>query len=123
MDPTQCYLEMYEAMRAGDLRTARERALALRDWLSRGGFPPANYSRQKFMSIWRTFCDALRESQSRSDSHTDQFCSRSHRVLFEVLGWHATGPRYVHHLASSTNDVRIARRCLAKLCSCPYGSH
>jgi hypothetical protein len=44
MDPTQCYLEMYEAMRAGDLITARERALALRNWLSRGGFSPPNYS-------------------------------------------------------------------------------
>lgn len=44
MDPTQCYLEMYEAMRTGDLHTARERALALREWLDRGGFPPPNYS-------------------------------------------------------------------------------
>ena len=44
MDPTQCYLEMYEAMRQGDLTTARERALALKDWLDRGGFSPPNYS-------------------------------------------------------------------------------
>lgn len=44
MDPTQCYLEMYEAMRHGDLATARERALALKSWLDRGGFYPPNYS-------------------------------------------------------------------------------
>ena len=44
MDPTQCYLEMYEAMQAGDLHLARERAVALRGWLDQGGFPPSNYS-------------------------------------------------------------------------------
>ena len=44
MDPTQCYLEMYAAMQAGDFVTARERALALREWLDRGGFYPPTYS-------------------------------------------------------------------------------
>lgn len=44
MDPTQCYLEMFAAMQAGDLVTARERALDLRDWLDRGGFSPPNYN-------------------------------------------------------------------------------
>jgi hypothetical protein len=44
MDPTQCYLEMFEAMQDGDFATARERALALRDWLHGGGFYPPNYS-------------------------------------------------------------------------------
>ncbi len=44
MDPTVCYLEMYEAMKEGDLITARERALALREWLARGGFHPPNYT-------------------------------------------------------------------------------
>lgn len=44
MDPTQCYLEMFAAMQAGDFATARERALALRDWLRKGGFSPPNYS-------------------------------------------------------------------------------
>jgi hypothetical protein len=42
MDPTQCYLEMFEAMQDGDFATARERALALRDWLDGGGFYPPN---------------------------------------------------------------------------------
>jgi hypothetical protein len=44
MDPTQCYLEMMNAMRDGDFVAARERALALRDWLDRGGFYPPKYS-------------------------------------------------------------------------------
>ena len=44
MDPKQCYLEMLAAMQSGDLATARERALALRDWLARGGFCPPNHS-------------------------------------------------------------------------------
>ena len=42
MDPTQCYLEMIAAMQAGDRATAREHALALREWLDRGGFSPPN---------------------------------------------------------------------------------
>ena len=44
MDPTQCYLEMFAAMQQGDYVTARERALALKQWLGRGGFSPANYN-------------------------------------------------------------------------------
>jgi hypothetical protein len=35
---------MFHAMREGDLAKARERAVALRDWLKRGGFYPPNYS-------------------------------------------------------------------------------
>jgi len=45
MDPTTCYLEMFEAMRDGDQKTARERALALREWLAKGGFYPSRYSK------------------------------------------------------------------------------
>jgi hypothetical protein len=44
MDPSVCYLEMQEAMQHGDHHIARERALALRDWLDRGGFYPPRYS-------------------------------------------------------------------------------
>jgi hypothetical protein len=47
MDPTQCYLEMFTAMQGGDLVTAREHALALRDWLTKGGFSPPGYSPTK----------------------------------------------------------------------------
>ena len=45
MDPTTCYLEMYEAMRDGDHEAARERALALREWLHKGGFYPPRYTK------------------------------------------------------------------------------
>lgn len=44
MDPTQCYLEMFEAMNQSDFDTARERAISLRDWLESGGFYPPNYT-------------------------------------------------------------------------------
>ena len=40
MDPTKCYFEMHAAMNAGDLVSGRERALALKEWLDRGGFYP-----------------------------------------------------------------------------------
>ena len=43
MDPTTCYLEMYEAMKKKDFETAREHALNLQRWLKSGGFYP-NYS-------------------------------------------------------------------------------
>jgi hypothetical protein len=51
MDPTQCYLEMFAAMRDGDLFTARQHALALQDWLHRGGFFPPNYSPHYFPQV------------------------------------------------------------------------
>lgn len=45
MDPTTCYLEMYEAMRHDDHEAAREKALALREWLDKGGFYPPRYTK------------------------------------------------------------------------------
>lgn len=45
MDPTTCYLEMYEAMKSKDFETAREHALNLKTWLRSGGFYPPNYSK------------------------------------------------------------------------------
>ena len=44
MDPTACYLDMYTAMKRKDFETARELALALKQWLDRGGFYPPNYT-------------------------------------------------------------------------------
>lgn len=41
MDPNQTYADMLEAIELNDRETARELALALRYWLSRGGFYPA----------------------------------------------------------------------------------
>lgn len=45
MDPTTAYLEMFEAMKAKDFSTARERAEGLKEWLGHGGFYPPNYSK------------------------------------------------------------------------------
>jgi hypothetical protein len=44
MDPNQTYLDMFAAMRDGDHETARELALALKDWFARGGFYPYQYT-------------------------------------------------------------------------------
>ena len=51
MDPTQFFLEMNEAVNNGDLETARERALALRDWLDRSGFSPAGVHNVQLRSL------------------------------------------------------------------------
>jgi len=45
MDPTVCYREMYEAMRDGDLQTARQRALDLKAWLGGNGFYPQHHTK------------------------------------------------------------------------------
>ncbi len=68
MDPTQCYLEMYEAMKAGDLHTAREQALALRDWLDRGGFSPPNYSPTEVRAY---LASVLRRTAGITDAEED----------------------------------------------------
>lgn len=44
MDPNQTFLDMFEAMKTGDLETARERALALKRWFRKAGFYPYQYT-------------------------------------------------------------------------------
>ena len=44
MDPNQTYLDMFAAMKAGDFETARELALALKNWFAKGGFCPYQYT-------------------------------------------------------------------------------
>ena len=44
MDPNQTYLNMFEAMKARDHETARELALSLKDWFTRGGFYPYQFT-------------------------------------------------------------------------------
>src|SRR5579871_4802174 len=44
MDPNQTYLDMFDAMKAGDFETARELAIALKDWFAKGGFYPHQYT-------------------------------------------------------------------------------
>ncbi len=44
MDPNQAYLDMFEAMKANDFETARELALALKNWFAKGGFYPYQFT-------------------------------------------------------------------------------
>ncbi len=44
MDPNQAFLDMFAAMKENDFETARERALALKDWFAKGGFYPHQYT-------------------------------------------------------------------------------
>ena len=44
MDPNQTFLDMFEAMKSQDFETARERALALKDWFAKGGFYPYQFT-------------------------------------------------------------------------------
>ena len=44
LDPTTCYTEMLTLMQGGDSAAAREHALNLQHWLSRGGFCPQGHS-------------------------------------------------------------------------------
>ena len=57
MDPTACYLEMFEAMNDGDHELARQYCNDLRMWFSKGGYYPTNYSRAEVdayvASVWR----------------------------------------------------------------------
>jgi len=43
MDPNQIYLDVFNAMQQGDHPTARRLAIALRDWLDRGGKYPFHH--------------------------------------------------------------------------------
>ena len=47
MDPTECYLDMYVAMRDGQFSLARRKAVSLKRWLDAGGPWPAFYSREE----------------------------------------------------------------------------
>jgi hypothetical protein len=50
MDPNQTFLEMFEAMKADDFTTARQLALALKDWFGKGGFYPYQYTPQAMLA-------------------------------------------------------------------------
>lgn len=59
MDPTECYLAMFAAMRDGNLGQAQEHAEALRDWLERGGFYPPNYAKEAVVGYLCSVCRRL----------------------------------------------------------------
>jgi hypothetical protein len=44
MDPNQTFLDMFEAMKAGEFETARELALALKRWFANGGCYPHQFT-------------------------------------------------------------------------------
>lgn len=46
MDPYQTYRDMFAAMESDDFETARELALALKEWFARGGFTPHQVTRE-----------------------------------------------------------------------------
>lgn len=55
---------MYEAMNAGDHRTAREKAISLKEWFDQGGFYPPNYTRTEVDAYLRS---VLRRTAHLSD--------------------------------------------------------
>lgn len=54
MDPNQTFLDMFNAMRDEDHETARECALALDEWFSKGGFTPYQFSREAMIAYIRS---------------------------------------------------------------------
>lgn len=59
MDPTACYLSMYEAMKNKNFSEARGFALNLKKWFDDGGFFPPTYSQNEVRPylanvLWRT---------------------------------------------------------------------
>ena len=65
MDPNQTYLDMFAAMKACDFATARELALALKEWFAKGGFYPHQYTREAMHAY---IASVLR----RTEGHGDQ---------------------------------------------------
>ena len=60
LDPTTCYTEMLTLMRDGDSAAAREHALNLQYWLTRGGFCPPGHS---LAEVKRQLSQALRATE------------------------------------------------------------
>jgi hypothetical protein len=57
MDSTACYLDMFAALNRKDFAAARELALALNEWLDRGGFYPPNYTESQVKGYtWPVYC-------------------------------------------------------------------
>ena len=51
MSPDATLAELRDAFGSGDMKTARERAEALRDWLQDGGDPPASAMYKFYLSV------------------------------------------------------------------------
>lgn len=75
MDPAECYLEMYDAMRRNDFVIARERAFDLKTWVQRGGFYPPNYSQTEVDGY---LANVLRRTAGYdTNGHSDARCNPS----------------------------------------------
>jgi hypothetical protein len=59
MDPTICYQEMLAAYQNEEWETARDRALALKEWLDRGGFHPDDDTKNE---VRRRIAEILRQT-------------------------------------------------------------
>ena len=87
MDPNQTFSDLMEAMRTEDHDTARDLALALQNWLAKGGFCPGGHTREEVESylasvLFRTgdqlpfslvcwYCDAGQGIASEEDAQTE----------------------------------------------------
>lgn len=61
MDPNRAWQDMASAVADGDWQAAEEAALALAEWLGRGGFPPRITGREAFdRLVASSTCDAIR---------------------------------------------------------------
>ena len=54
MDPQATLKALLEALKESDWDTARELALALQNWLDRGGFPPVTLGAKSLDREWHT---------------------------------------------------------------------
>lgn len=67
MDPQQTYIDMLAAMQANDHETARELALALKEWLARGGFRPHQVTTE---TMDASIATALRQATRLVENNT-----------------------------------------------------
>lgn len=99
MDPNQTFLDMFEAMKTEDFETARELALALQHWFTKGGFCPPQFTRRAM----QTYIDSvLRRTSGCSDqpvfSLICQHCDAEQDMKTEELaiaaGWSEIEPAF-----------------------------
>ncbi|WP_254509545.1 hypothetical protein [Anatilimnocola floriformis] len=114
MDPTQAYLDLCDALNAGDLVAARELAQVLKEWFARGGFYPTLHERADIDA-------AVANALARTDEPTPNtaafslICERCDAGMeigseAEALGQGWTGIVYAPDLPSA-NYVGICPDC------------
>lgn len=117
MDPNQTYLDMFAAMRDGDLATARELALALKHWFANGGFYPYQYTKEAMhayiASVLRRTCGIDRDAFSLTCVECD--AGREIATMHDAL---AAGWTDIHHQPElmEANYVGLCPECRAADC-------